>query len=162
MKTSSQVSVLLPLAEFVTAYGPKKRVALDNFEESRTKQSFKEECDINNIMRKYEATGLVDFVSQYQPQYGDVTGIDFQNSMNIVAQATEMFEALPAKTRDLFENNVAAFVDFVSNPENDAKAVEMGLKAAQPGQATPTPTPNAAAKGDPSTPVSDPSGGEGA
>ena len=45
---------------------------------SRTQQSFRDECDINNILRKFNVTGELPLGS-VQPQYGDFSGItDYQ------------------------------------------------------------------------------------
>jgi len=82
---------------FRTAYGPKRRdVVIDQTgEQSLTKQSFKDECDINRIMARYQVTGMIDFVQKRVPQFLDCTAIDFQKSMDIVVQAQEMFSELP-------------------------------------------------------------------
>ncbi len=41
---------------------------------SRTQQSFRDECDINNILRKFNVTGQLP-IGSVQPQYGDFSGI---------------------------------------------------------------------------------------
>ena len=48
-----------------------RRVKYFTTGESRTRQEFKEECDINNIMRKYKQSGLVEHVKEYGGRYGD-------------------------------------------------------------------------------------------
>lgn len=49
-----------------------KRVSLSFPEgEGKTHQSFKDECDINNIVRTYTNTGIVTHVARLKPQYGD-------------------------------------------------------------------------------------------
>ena len=104
------------------------RVAvLVNSGPTRTKQSFKDECDINNIMAKYQRTGLIDAVSRIQPQYGDVVGFDFQFAMDQIVQAQEMFMELPSSWRKRFHNDPREFVEFVGNPENREEAVRLGL-----------------------------------
>ena len=71
-------------------------------EEGRTKQSFKEEVDINNIVDKYQRTGAISHANQYEAQYGDVTVDDFQTAMNVVANANTMYEDLPSTLREKF------------------------------------------------------------
>lgn len=125
---------------FFSAYSrPKRKVTLEcgGLAASRTKQSFKHECDINTIVGRYLRTGVLDFVSRYEPRYADVTGVDFQRSMELVAQARGMFSQLPAKVRAEFENDAGAFVEFVSNPDNHDALVEMGLAKAKPEPAEP-------------------------
>lgn len=40
---------------------------------SLTKQSFKDECDINQIVAKFEKTGLVNHLARGVPQFADVS-----------------------------------------------------------------------------------------
>lgn len=112
---------------FRSAYSPRVRVALSFAPQGRTKQSFKAECDINNLMSRYLKTGVLDFVNKHAPQYQDVTGLDYQEAMDIVAHGNSMFNELPSKLRAEFDNDPALFLDFVSDPENAPEMAEMGL-----------------------------------
>lgn len=95
---------------------------------SRTKQSFKAECDINNIMAKYKRTGVLPMMIKQNPQYGDFANpVDFQDAMNIVVQAEAQFAGLPAKTRERFDNNPKNFLDFCSKKENREEMATLGL-----------------------------------
>jgi len=94
---------------------------------SRTKQSFKAECDINTIMARYMETGITDFVNKHAPQYADVSKIDFQSCMDQVVKAQAMFDDLPSNIRDRFQNNPAAFIDFMSNENNAPEMRTLGL-----------------------------------
>lgn len=115
------------MVNFVTAYGPKQKVTLTCTTPGRTKQQFKAECDINNIVSRFLKTGVMDFVNKHQPQYGDVTGLDFRGALDIVARAEEMFRAMPARQRARFENEPAQFLDFIQNPANAEEARALGL-----------------------------------
>ena len=53
----------------MTFYRPHDRVTQPVGGPSRTKQAFKEECDVNNILRKYEKTGLITHVAAYKGRY---------------------------------------------------------------------------------------------
>lgn len=87
---------------------------------SRTKQEFREECDINNIMKRYEKDGLVDHVNKYQGQYGDFTDApEYQDALNKVASAEAMFMTLPANIRARYENDPGKFLQFVDNASKD-------------------------------------------
>ena len=95
----------------ITGYAPKLprdayRITFPKGED-RTKQSFKEECDINNIMARYVKTGVLEFAARHQPQYGDFTGYDFQTAQDTVAKGKTMFAELPAQIRERFENSPA-------------------------------------------------------
>lgn len=111
------------------AYDPRSRVQLHFCGTGRTKQAMKDECDINVIMAKYKQTGLIEFTQKHQPQYADVSGLDFQSSLEIVAKARDMFADLPASTRKEFNNDPGEMLDFVQDPDNRAQALEMGLIA---------------------------------
>lgn len=113
---------------FRTAYGPKLKVQHHTPPNTgRTKQSFKDECDINKIMSRFEKTGVLDFATRYEPRYADVTGVSFSAAMDVVAQANSMFHAMPARVRDRFQNDPGKFFDFVQNPNNREEAEALGL-----------------------------------
>jgi hypothetical protein len=57
--------------------------------------------------------------------------------MDIVANADASFNELPAEIRAMFGNDAGEFFEFATNPENDAKMVELGLKAAPPSPQAP-------------------------
>lgn len=113
--------------ELVRAY-QRHRVSTDfGDEKSLTKQSAKDECDINLIVRRYDNTGVITHVSNVQAQFGESPMTDLQTALNQVIAAEEAFAQLPAAVRKKFDNNAVAFVDFVDNPDNADKLIEMGL-----------------------------------
>ncbi len=123
-----------------SAHGPKTRVSLTFTGQGRTKQSHKKECDINNIMARFQKTGTVDFINTQSPQFGDATGLEFQTAMETVAHANEMFAELPSKIRERFNNNAQELLSFLENPDNRTEAVFLGLLE-KPVPETPEPTP---------------------
>lgn len=95
---------------------------------SMTKQSFKEECDIDRILKKYRATGVIDHVKRGVPQYGDFSNIpDYQNAIHAVRLADEKFMDLPADIRKRFDNDPGKFLMFVQDPKNLDELRDMGL-----------------------------------
>jgi phage internal scaffolding protein len=104
--------------------------------EGRAQQQFKNDCDVNWIMEKFQRTGVISHVNQFQPEYGFANSQTLHQAMNIVAKAESMFAELPSKIRNEFENSPSKFLDFVQNPDNAAKAKELGLELA-PGVAPP-------------------------
>ena len=84
----------------------------------RTKQSFLHECNINNIMAKFQRTGQINHYAKYAPQYGEITGADLMDAMQTIIDADNMFEELPSTLRDRFNNDPAQFLEFIENPEN--------------------------------------------
>jgi phage internal scaffolding protein len=96
-------------------------------EPSLAQQHFKDECDINNILRQFNVTGLLP-ESPLSPRYGDFTGIsDYHTAMNRVIAAQDEFEALPAQIRARFDNDPANLIEFLENSENRLEAEELGL-----------------------------------
>lgn len=135
-KPSDEINII------IGPYAQKLKVALDfDPDLDRTQQEFADECDINNIMARYQKTGLIDFVNQHQPQYGDVDGFEYMEMQNKIVEAKNMFADLPANIRDRFSNDPAKFLDFFNDPNNREEATKMGLLAPPPSNPVPSPTP---------------------
>ncbi len=94
---------------------------------SLAQQHFKEECDINTILQKFNITGLLP-EQPLSPRYGDFTGIgDYHTAMNRVIAVQDEFEALPAQIRARFGNDPTQLIEFLDNSENRPEAEELGL-----------------------------------
>jgi phage internal scaffolding protein len=94
---------------------------------SLTQQHFKDETDINNILRQFNITGLLP-ENALSPRYGDFTGInDYQSALNAVMAAESEFEALPAQIRARFNNNPEELINFLDNDANKDEAIRLGL-----------------------------------
>nr|QJB18962.1 MAG: internal scaffolding protein [Microvirus sp.] len=118
---------LIP-TRFQSAYSPKIKTSITFPQNSKyTKQSFKDECDINTIMAQYQRTGEMPNINQQSPQYLDATGYDFREQMEFVRGAKELFEQLPSNLRNRFQNDPARFLDFTSDPINRVEAARLGL-----------------------------------
>lgn len=116
-----------------------------------TKQSFARETDINEIMKKYTKTGLLDpsQLATRQAQFADVSEIgDFQQCQEIVQNAQKAFMTLPAELRSRFDNEPAKLLDFCANDENKEEAIKLGI-ISKPSKTTPEPTPDPPPEGDP-------------
>lgn len=109
-------------------YRPHERVSIEFGEDSRTRQEFAAECDINTIMARYTKAGVVSHVNPAAPRYLDLAGLpDFQSAMQIMIDADQAFAGLPAAVRREFDNDPAKFVDFATDAENLAQLREWGL-----------------------------------
>lgn len=93
----------------------------------KTEQSHKKECDISHIIKKYDKTGLLTHVSRMEARYGDVSGADYKAMADQVAKAKSDFELLPGKIRKYFQNDPGKLLEFMENPANREKAIELGL-----------------------------------
>lgn len=118
------------MVQFVTAYDESYRgddVAID-YRERLTKDADADSCDINRIMERYKRDGLIEHVAMAQGQYGDFTeGFDFREVQDRIVKANELFEVLPSDMRKQFDNDPAAFFEFVADPANKDLMQEMGL-----------------------------------
>jgi hypothetical protein len=107
----------------------RKRVAI-NFKDDQglTEQHHKDSCDIHNILRQQEKTGVAIHSSAFNATYGTMpTGEQFHQDMNRIARAKTLFESVPSKIRNEFDNDVAKYLDFMHQDENYEKIQEMGL-----------------------------------
>lgn len=94
----------------------------------RTQQSFRNQCDINEIVERARVAGFVSHVNSKPPVYGDVSTIpDYQSALGVVNTAREAFEALPSKTRERFNNDPSRMIAFISDKNNYDEAVKLGL-----------------------------------
>lgn len=109
------------------SYSPQQRVTLSFSGPGRTHQSYGPECDINVIMARYQATGVLEHVKEALPQFLDTTAMDFQSHMDTIALGKEVFAGLPAKLRDRFHNDPVRLLEFVENPENRAECITLGF-----------------------------------
>lgn len=100
------------------------------FGPSMARQEFREECDINSIMAKYQVTGMLPANVQ-EPVYYDFTCMpsDLLGMMDLMDTAEQAFMSLPAVVRKEFENSPYDFVMFASDPANIEKMREWGLAA---------------------------------
>lgn len=116
------------MVKIYSAYSDDKiRVGFESALPSKTKQSFKEESDINVIMRRYAATGVLDYVAGNPGQFGDVTGMEFQSMQEIIAGARSQFEDLPSVVRSRFKNDPQEFLTFMENAENRKEMESLGM-----------------------------------
>jgi phage internal scaffolding protein len=104
------------------------RVALDcSAEGGGAKQSMKAECDINNIMRRFVKTGVVEHFATGRGSYGFASSASFHEAMLAVNDAQRMFDELPATVRKRFNNDPATFLDFATNKDNLEELRKLGL-----------------------------------
>ena len=95
-------------------------------ENARTKQSFKDECDINELVRRFGLTGEMPQTLE-MPKSGDFGTMDFHEAMNAVRQAEEQFMTLPAEMRARFGHDPGALIAFLEDEKNKDEAIKLGL-----------------------------------
>lgn len=92
---------------------------------SLTKASFKDQCDVNLILKGYSKTGLLRQVQG--ASFMSVPSVDFHEAMNIITEAEQGFAELPAKIRRRFNNDPAALLSFMEDDRNYDEALSLGL-----------------------------------
>lgn len=148
------------MIKFRTAYGPKANPTVDfSKDKGRTIQEQKQGTDINYIMERFTRTGLIEHVRQNEPQFGDFTGIDFQEMQDQVAKVKQLFDSLPSKVKQQFEHDPQKYLDFIAHQENvqDMKDGEIGNSQPKKEQGSDEggSTAEGGTKGDPGEPKKD-------
>jgi len=114
---------------------------------SLAQQQFKREADINHIIARARHTGVMPGTVR-QARFGDFSNsASFMEMRNLVADANQHFQSLPAKIRSRFGNDPYQVVRFIEDPENRDEAIKLGFieKPAEkpPEPASPSPDPEA-------------------
>ncbi len=111
---------------------PTNRDRKFNYGKGRTKQSFKNQTDINKILKRAQKTGTLSHLAKYQGAYGDFASFDFMEAQNQIARGNTIFAELPSEIRNEFDQSPAKFLHFVNDPANVDR-----LKTLLPGLAEP-------------------------
>lgn len=111
-----------------TPYSPRLPIASALTKPSLTKQAFKAECDINNIVRHYTSTGVLNHTHHKTPIYGDLPSHTYQEAVNLVLSAENAFYDLPAKIRETYGHDPARWLEALESA------------SAEPEGGGPTPT----------------------
>lgn len=111
----------------------------------RTKQSFKDESNINFIMAKYAKTGVLPQARQDQlGQFLDLPDqIDLHTALQFMDVGSEAFEKLPAQLRKTFNNSPVEFLEALQSADHRDMLIEFGIFNRPPAPA-PAPDPNPA------------------
>lgn len=95
-------------------------------EPTKAQQHFKDECDINYVLKNFGIEALS--TTQLTPRYGDFSDVvDYHSALNAVIAAEDEFMALPANIRTRFDNDPAKLIDFLGNDANRQEAESLGL-----------------------------------
>lgn len=114
-------------------YNPPPARGVTFSEPTMTRQEFKDECDINLIVRRAARTGyLIDpsvVNPNNRPRFGDFSfnSDDFIDAQNMISDAHEMFDSLPADIRAEFANDPYRLLEAIEDPENYDRLVELRI-----------------------------------
>lgn len=111
------------------------------YDDGLTKQSFKDSCDINKMLKKAQTAGSLSHLMKYpEATYGEFDGeFNLLEATEKIAKANEIFNELPSEVRSEFQNNALNFVNFANDPANVGRLQELLPAIAAPGQYFPNP-----------------------
>lgn len=94
-----------------------------------TQQHKRDETNVNVIMKRFKKSGqLPNMESIQNMQYRDVSDVpDFMTMRNQMIKAEEAFLTIPPTIRRQFDNDPVKFLQFIADPQNKEKGIELGI-----------------------------------
>lgn len=91
-----------------------------------TQQQYRDQQDINLIMKKYNnrISNIPDFG---EGQYVDLVGYDYEADLNRISRAQDAFAELPSEIRQRFDNRPGKLLEFLDDPKNKEEGLRLGL-----------------------------------
>ena len=125
----------------------KERFQTVNDLPSETIQSQAQQGDINHILKKYDQVGVIGMLNNAEQVWRDVTSFDdYADAIRHAKDAEMEFMKLPSKVREVFNHDVANWLDAAHDPEKRQNVLEkLGLVDSAQNSDTPRGTQDAAA-----------------
>lgn len=92
---------------------------------SVTQQQFREQANINSIVRTIMRTGVVPAHNK-PPIFMEVPSISYHEMLNSITNVDQAFSSLKASLRNRFRN-AGNLLMFIENPANREEAIKLGL-----------------------------------
>lgn len=114
--------------KFATRYTPPPSPSITFDKPSMTDRSFREECDINNIVARCLSTGTMP-PDDGSGVFGDFADLptDLMSTYDYIERAGERFMDLPSDLRLKFNNDPMTLLQALHDPSNYDLMVEYGL-----------------------------------
>lgn len=113
-------------------------------DDSLTQQHHRDDADINLIVKRYNATGVLP-TAALAPLYGDFTdAFSFHEAQNKLRAATEAFQRIPPEIRARFGNDPGKFIEFAVKEENQHELARLKLRDPIPSSGAPPGAPDKA------------------
>jgi len=117
-----------------------RKYAQDFSGDSVTQQHFKNQCDVNQIVAAYEATGVDPYAHRAQQQnFGFATSKTFEQASREIAEVHSAFAALPSKERSAFANDPAQWIEAINTPAEIVEEIIDSAGPESPSEEAPTP-----------------------
>lgn len=97
---------------------------------SRTDPQYELESDPNTIVARFLKTGDLNELIQNRRETitGDFSMVhDYFSAMCLVREVELAFGAFPYKTREMFDHDPQKMLDFIADPKNEEKCIELKL-----------------------------------
>lgn len=110
------------LETLVMLYSPKQKTRVRptvdcSNSENLTKQSFKDECDINNVVDRFVQTGQLPFNVRIGGVFEEAPSMSLKEALDIARGAQSDWDNLSDEVRQSFDNQFENYVDFMQNYE---------------------------------------------
>lgn len=115
------------MQQYVDSVFNRRRCQTVNDQPSMTQQHFADQCNMRTILERSIKRGQIP-VMQGDPRFMDCTGdFDYHTTQNKISQANQAFASLPSSLRELFANDPANLISFLSDEKNYDDALALGL-----------------------------------
>ena len=121
MKTTKFENPNIVMAAGLRAINQMKVAVHFDDQVTMTKQAFKDECDINNIVAKFQSTGQLPH-TRGEPQFGYVPDIDFKDALDMVQNAKREYGELPSHIRSKMSYD--DYLEFISFSQDSPQEFE--------------------------------------
>lgn len=99
---------------------------------TRTQQQFKDDADINTIVKRFGITGELP-IAERTPLEGEFFDtFDYQQTLNALNNAQQAFDDLPADVRRQFDNDPGRLIAFLQDDKNRPEAERLGIVNKRP------------------------------
>jgi phage internal scaffolding protein len=113
---------------FRHAYSGQRRSTFETSGDSIVQQNLRDECDVNNIVKRYAKTGVLTHINSKTPRYGDFSQVTtYQDACNLVIQAQESFQDLPSDVRRHFDNDPTNLINALNDPSRASELQSLGI-----------------------------------
>jgi hypothetical protein len=145
------------IQKIVLPYGPKRSISAAVGKISPTKQEFRDDCDVNNIIRRHSLEHIAMVANAKGGNYIDCPSLDYKQMMDMTISVQAEFGELTAELRDAFDNDPEKWLAFLETATEDDMR-EAGLlptdEVGNPLPAEPRSEATAAEGGEPAQPAS--------
>lgn len=120
------------MTKFRTVYGERdeeQKAGVLFVDPSMTQQSAKDECDINELVKRAIATGDTAFFMDMRPrEFVDCEIFsNYQDAVNQINEIQNEFNSLPASIRAEFNNDASEYIKFAADPNNIEECRSLGI-----------------------------------